>query len=302
MGCGGGSSDAIIIGNPTRQFAAALTCGAGCDGGSGGGFIPCPPGIGPRKNRGKVREQIKDEVLAMLGAPVIDIELDEQQLDIAVDMALRVIEDYAPREYFNYYVFDTTPGKSVYTMPPDVGLIRNVFYKTTARFTTYSNDLDGAIPVEYYYPGGAYATSMQGGAINPAAPIWGNMGEWALYKMYERQFTQNSSGIGGWEWIDDHRTIKLYPMPYGAHRVIVHYIQKCKDWREVTQQMTEGALAIAQIMLGRIRSKFSGTFGPANSGLQLDGMQLVQEGTQAKKDWEDRLLSRWGDLPPITMG
>ena len=77
----------------------------------------------------------------MLGAPVIKVELDEQNLDAAVDLALQVFEDYAPREYFNYYVFNTTPGKSVYTMPPDIGLIRNVFYKKQPSLTFNASDL-----------------------------------------------------------------------------------------------------------------------------------------------------------------
>ena len=293
MSCGG---TPLVMGPVTKSQAAGVACGAGID-----SIIPCPSGIGPRKNRGKVREQIKDEVLLLLGAPVIQIELDEQQLDAAVDMALRVIEDYAPRDFFNYYVFSTTPGQSVYTMPPEVGLIRNVFWKQTAQFANYANDLDGAIPIEYLYPGGAYATSMQGGAINPASPIWGNMGEWVLYKQYENMFSRTSSNIGGWEWVDDNRTIKLYPQPYHAQRCIVHYLQRCKDWKEVTQAMQEGALVYAKIMLGRIRSKFTGNYGPANSAMQLDGQALLQEAIQDKKDWEERFIMRWGDVLPISM-
>ena len=40
--------------------------------------------LGPRKHREKVREDIKDYVLLMLGAPVVKVELDAQQLDLAV--------------------------------------------------------------------------------------------------------------------------------------------------------------------------------------------------------------------------
>ena len=105
--------------------------------------------LSPRRNRERVREQIKDYVLLMLGAPVIKIELNEQQLDLAVDQSLKIFEDYAPREYFDYYTFNTQPGKSVYELPPDVGLVRDVFYKETAQFAFSANDLGGAIPVEY---------------------------------------------------------------------------------------------------------------------------------------------------------
>ena len=142
-------------------------------------------------------------------------------------------------------------------LPPDVGLVRNVYYKEEGSFAFQASDLDGALPIEYFYPGGSYS-SIQGGMIDPIQPIWGRMGEWVLYKQYEQMFSRVSSNIGGWEWVGGFRHIKVYPTPCGGRcgRVIVHYLQDCKDWDNVTEAMQMGALAYAKIMLGRIRSKF----------------------------------------------
>ena len=63
--------------------------------------------LSPRTNRTKVKSQLRDYILLMLGAPVVTIELDNQQLDAAVDLSLQIYEDYAPREFFQYYVFNT---------------------------------------------------------------------------------------------------------------------------------------------------------------------------------------------------
>ena len=250
--------------------------------------------LGPRPNRGKIRGQLKDYILLMLGAPVVQIELDEQQLDLAVDTSLQILEEWAPREYFQYYVFNTIPGQSIYTMPPDIGYIRNVYYKETGTFSFQSSDLGGAIPTEYFYPGGAYA-SIQGGMIDPVQPIWGRAGEWQLYKSYEQMYSRMASNLGGWEFYGGYQNIKIYPIPYRVHRVVVHYLQKNNDFGRVQQVMQEGALAFAKIMLGRIRSKIKNPPGP-NGGVQLDGDTLLQEGIQEKKDWEERLLSRYGDV------
>jgi hypothetical protein len=65
--------------------------------------------------------------------------------------------------------------------------------------------------------------------------------------------------------------------------------------------MQEGALAHAKIMLGRIRSKYT-TLPGAQGGVQLDGKDLITEGIQEKKDWEERLINRYGDIPYISMG
>lgn len=276
-------------------------CGIGCGSDDLGVSDPLDiKELSPRRNRGKVRGQIKDYVQYMLGAPVVGLELDDQQLDAAVDLALQVFEDYAPREYFQYYVFNTIPGQSVYTLPPDVGMVRNVFYKQQASFAFQSSDLGGAIPVEYFYPGGAYA-SIQGGMIDPIQPIWGRMGEWVLYKQYEQMYSRIASNLGGWEWVGGFNNIKIYPIPFRVHKVIVHYLQKHTDWGKVTQAMQEGALCYAKEMLGRIRSKIKNPPGP-NGGVQLDGDTLLTEAREDKKAWEERLLVRFGDILPITMG
>ena len=293
----------IILPRPAYVSGGGISCGNSCGGGDLGVADPLDiKDLGPRRNRSKVIGQIKDYVLAMLGAPVVDIELDDQQLDIAVDEALAVFEEYAPREYFEYLVFDTVPGQSVYKMPPEVGYIRDVSYKQSGAMAFTAADLGGVLPVEYFYPGGAMA-SPGSGMMNPTVPLWGQAGEWVLYKQYEQMYSRLASNLGGWEWLSDYQHIKIYPTPFRVHKVIVHYIQKHKDWKRVSHAMKEGALCFAKIMLGRIRSKIKNPPGP-NGGVQLDGDTLLQEGIQEKKDWEERLLTRFGDGPqgPIIMG
>jgi hypothetical protein len=266
--------------------------GPGCVGSP----VPCPTNITARPNRDKVREQIKDYVLLMLGAPVIRIELSDQQLDLAVDESLRIVEEWAPREFFQYYVFQTMPGKSVYELPADIGFVRNVFFRQLSNPSNTSTDLGGSVPLEFMY--GSYSTF---GFLTPQFPVWGNTSEWVLYKQYEQMYNRVSSSIGSWEFIGDQGHLKIYPIPCHTQQVIVHYIQKCKDWREVQISMQEGALAFAQIMLGRIWSKFPSPPGP-NGGMMLNGQSMLQEGIEAKRAWEERLMNRFGDIMGVFVG
>lgn len=299
-------SSILSIGRPSQpQYDSLCAAGgvavpqSGCGSASSCSYYVDGANISQRKNREAVRERIKDYVLLTLGAPVIQLELDEQQIDEAIEETLDIIEDFAPREFFDYYTFSTMPGKSVYKMPDDVGIIRNVFYKQMGTFAFQASDLDGAIPVEYFYPGGAYA-SIQGGLIDPIQPIWGRMGEWVLYKQYEQMYSRVSSNIGGWEFVSDMGYIKLYPTPCHCTRVIVHYLQKCKDWKKVTQAMREGALAHTMIKLGHIRGRFTSSLGP-NGGVQLDGEYMKQKGWELKEKWEEQLINRYGDLLYISL-
>jgi hypothetical protein len=255
--------------------------------------------LGPRRQREKVREQVKDYCLHMLGAPVVKLELDEQNLDFCVDQAMKIFEDYAGREYFSYYVFDSVPGKSVYEMPPEVGIIRNVFYREVGNYAFQASDMGGAIPIEYFYPGGSY-NSIQGGLIDPIHPIWGRMGEWVLYKQYEQMYSRTSSALGGWEFLGGLNSIKLYPVPYRVQKVMVHYLQKNKDWGEVTQAMQEGALTYAKEILGRIRSKYQNVPG-AQGSVAMDGSTLIQEAREDRQKWFEDLIYKFGDLPYISL-
>lgn len=305
------SSNTLIINRPsapgktqscTGVSAVVARSVSSCATGSGscGMLGPVNRKLSQRKNREKVREQLKDYTLLKLGAPSVKVELNMQQLDMCIDETMQEAEEYAGDEFYDYYVFSTVAGKSVYKMPDDVGVIRNVFYKEQGTFAFQAADLDGAIPVEYFYPGGAYA-SIQGGLIDPLQPIWGRAGEWVLYKQYEQMYSRLSSNIGGFEFVGDTGHIKLYPTPCKCSRVAVRYIQKCKDWNEAYTVLRDGVLANAMITLGHIRGKFTNIPGPSG-GSQLDGDYLRTKGWELRDKWREDLLYRYGDIIGITMG
>lgn len=296
MSCNG--SNTLAINRPSMSGMASSQCTSNCT--ALGHADPLNKSrLGPRRNREKVREQIKDYCLHMLGAPVVKLELDAQNLDFAVDQAMKIFEDYAGREHFQYYVFDSVPGKSVYQMPDEVGIVRNVFYKEVGNYAFQASDLGGAIPIEYFYSSGSYS-SIQGGLIDPIHPIWGKMGEWVQYRAYEQMYSRTSSALGGWEFLGGLNSIKLYPVPYRVQKVMVHYLQKNKDWSEVTQAIQEGALTYAKEVLGRIRSKYQSVPG-AQGAVAMDGSTLIQEAREDRQKWFEDLIYKFGDLPMITL-
>jgi len=296
MSCNG--SNTLAINRPSMSGMASAQCNSACT--ALGHADPLNKAqLGPRRQREKVREQIKDYCLHMLGAPVVKLELDAQNLDFAVDQAMKVFEDYAGREHFQYYVFDSVPGQSVYQMPPEVGVVRNVFYKEVGNYAFQASDVGGAIPIEYFYASGSYS-SIQGGLIDPVHPIWGKMGEWVQYRQYEQMYSRTSSALGGWEFLGGLNSIKLYPVPYRIQKVMVHYLQKNKDWAEVSQALQEGALTYAKEILGRIRSKYQSVPG-AQGAVAMDGSTLIQEAREDRQKWFEDLIYKFGDLPFISL-
>ena len=61
---------------------------------------------------------IKDYVLAKLGFPIIDVELDDFQIQLCIDEAISKLEYHAPDWMTQYAVFDTSAGVNVYELPP----------------------------------------------------------------------------------------------------------------------------------------------------------------------------------------
>jgi len=257
---------------------------------------------GPRFNRERIRSQIADYVILMLGGPVIDLELDQQQLSLAVDEALRIFEEWAPQSYFQWYHFDTVAEQSIYQMPCDIGLIRDVQYLPPT--CDGARELGGSMPLGWIGDTGYGAGGLAWGAwgYNRHQPYWGYAGEWVLFKQYEDMFERTSGRNGGWEFYEDQHSLKIYPTPhFGGGNVSVHYLQKKKDWKEVHQFMNEYALALAKIMVGRIRSKYSTIVSPGQ-GVTLDGATILQEGKDEKKQLEHDLIYKWQEPIPIMIG
>lgn len=294
MGCNGNNT--MAVNRPSMNNMASMSCNSTCS--ELGHADPLnKKQLGPRRQREKVREQIKDYCLHMLGAPVVKLELDSQNLDFAVDQAMKVFEDYAGREHFQYYVFDSVPGKSVYEMPPEVGIIRNVFYREVGNYAFQASDMGGVIPIEYYT---GTQGSILGGVIDPVQPVYGKMGEWVLYRQYEQMYSRTSSALGGWEFLGGLNAIKLYPVPYRVQKVMVHYLQKNKDWGEVTQAIQEGALTYCKEILSRIRGKYQNVPG-AQGAVAMDAQSLMQEAREDRQKWFEDLIYKFGDLPYISL-
>ena len=258
--------------------------------------------MSPRYNREKIRGEIADYIILMLGGPVIDLELDQQQLSLGVDEALRMFEEWAPQSYFEYYTFDTQPGVASYEMPCDVGLIRQVYY--TAQSCDAASQLGGSMPLGWIGDTGYGAGGLAWGAwgYNRWQPYWGFAGEWVLFKQYEDMFERTSGRNGAWEFVESDHKIKLYPTPQVAGgQATVHYLQRQKDWSEVHQFMNEYGLALCKIMLGRIRGKYSQIVSPGQ-GITLDAQQLLQEGREEKLQLEKDLIYKWQEPIPINIG
>jgi hypothetical protein len=259
--------------------------------------------LGERPRREEMREEIADYVLARLGAPVVRVELDSQQLSIAIDEAIKRYERGAPKSEYEWFYFNTVPNVTRYKMPCDIGFIRDV------QFREAHNCFDGASAVEVMVDGTTipfYGSAFSNfglsvrasGYPNRVGPAHVDVGEWHLFQSYNKLFQRLSSREPSWEISGDH-TITIFPIPKASRTVGVQYLQRKKDWGDTHHWIKNYALALAKDMLGRIRSKYDRYVSPSG-GVTMDGPALIQEAREDMKELEENLMNLGNDhLLPI---
>jgi hypothetical protein len=261
--------------------------------------------LSERPRREAAREEIADYVLLSLGAPMVRVELDRQQLTLCVDEAMKRFEEHASKADYDVYYFNTVPGVPRYKLPCDIGIIKRVDFRSAicGGPGMISLGVDGlAIPFvgSFYYPAAAFGGGPYGfgrigygtGAYAGGNYLHANVGEWFLALQYQELFARVAGNEPSWEMAANN-TIFLYPTPRGTVGVAVQYLQRKRDWPDVYSWMKDWALAHAKEILGRVRSKYDRYVSPGG-GVTLDGQALLSESREDKAKLEEQALYKWG--------
>lgn len=265
-----------------------------------------------RPRRQLIREQLADNILLTLGAPLVEVNLDSQQLSLAIDDALRRYEEYCDRSEFAYATFQTIPGVNKYKLEEDIGMVLDVTFRSSYAAGGIGGG-SGAMDIglsggmapwagAYYYNtlGYGYSNSI-GGSSARTSPVFANLGEWTLLASYSQLFQRIASRETAWE-IGADNSILLSPVPWTALTCVVKYMQRKRDYHEVPIWVFDYALANAKEILGRVRSKFD-KLGTPGGGVSLDGKDLLSEAKEAKKELLDQIDTASGNASmfPLVM-
>ena len=227
---------------------------------------------------------ILEYVKFSLGAPVICVELDDEQLRKLIEQALGIYGTYKPVEKFGslsvlvsqqkYSLTEAQVGRGIIEVfRPD--LFRHAISLEqfdVFKYHTYLPNLD---------PGDYYQERVWWKEVRRSA---GSDDDW--------EFIENPTGGG---------TLYISPIPAQSFTLTYIYITdptlsevpvSDDDW------IKDYILAMAMQVLGRIRRKFSGVQG-AETSIDLDGADLVREGAELRKDMEEYLTGRGQIVAPL---
>lgn len=219
--------------------------------------------------RQKVIEYVKD----MLGAGMVDVELDPKHYNTAIDRALakfRQRSSNSVEESFGFITLQTDVNE--YYMPKEVMDVRQLFRRSIG-----SRSGGGA--------GGTLFEPFNLAYSNTYLLASSNMGGLATYYAFAGYQKMVGKMFGSDVNFTYNRTTKLLTImqrPRAEEEVLVWMYNYRPDFNllqdpQAGQWLKDYSLATAKIMLGEAREKFSQIAGP-QSGIQLNGGALKGEG------------------------
>ena len=236
----------------------------------------------------KFYSSIKDSILSRLGSPVIRVELTDHQILTVIDEAVSRLDYHAPAWCTNYMTFTTQVGRNLYELPRFVmnNLQYVVYKKSLLSVAQQQGSLEFDFFIKYFQDNFLFKDFQ--------------ITDYLLMTMHLEQMRKILSMEGSFDIIDN-KYVMVYPMPLQAEEVIVQFRTLNSDTLHpfYINWVQKYATAAAQVILGGIRGKYT-TLPSPGGGAQLNGQDLIQQGTQEMEKLEEALLNEIEDPPVFT--
>ncbi len=224
------------------------------------------------------RRALIDRIKRRLGWPVVAIELDDEQLNVAVQTALDIYRERSGGAYRQTYFFlDIVPGVQSYKLTnKTIGYDKIVTVTRVFRFTSaFLSTAQGAgaygqIVLQHLYNMGTY-----------------DLTSYALVSQYVEMLEIMLAARLAFYWDEATRTLDFYQR-FTREEVVLLETATEKTEQEIfkdrwsKQWIERWALAEARTILAEIRGKY-GSLPGAGGGVQLNAADLLARADQEKE-------------------
>jgi hypothetical protein len=228
------------------------------------------------------RSKTQKYIELMLGGGMIDIELDKEHYDIAIDRAVAKLRQRSSRAVEeSFMILDLQFGESTYYLPEEVIEVTNVYRASVGGIGTTATNFE----------------PFEAGFLNTYLLNAGRGQGLATFDLFMGQRKLLGYFFGAYmmyTWISEtkrltlHRNIKGDDEPVVLHTFNYRPDESLLADSHCQQWLKDYALATAKIMLGQARSKFASLAGP-QGGVQLNGNDLINQGQAEIEKLEDDL-------------
>ena len=220
------------------------------------------------------KQKVFNYCRTMLGEGMIDVELDPEHYETALERAVDKYKQRAESSVEESYGFlELQEDTNVYTLPEEVTNVRQIFRRTVG----------GANASE----GGSFFDPFELAYTNVYLLQSGRIGGLATYEMfsgYQEMVGRMFGGYINFYYDTVTRKLEIVRRQRNVETVLLWLYNNKPDGillqdRYARPWIRDYTLATCKIMLGEARSKFATIAGP-QGGTSLNGDQLKAEGTQ----------------------
>lgn len=241
-----------------------------------------------KKNYSPERKKLMDKIPLYLGGGMVDIELDNPTLNLAIDTALDVYRQRAENSVEENYIFmELTEHQNDYILPNEISEVRQI-YRRGFGISTGNSDASMFDPFEVQY-------------VNYYLGAGSQIGDLASYELYTGNLELAGTMFGyhmRFDWNNVTKRLKIHRNLRSKEEILLWaytYIPEEFLLKDIYAGMwlTKYATAEAKRILGDARSKFPSLAGP-QGGVSLNGDAMKSEAMQEKSDLEEQ-LKRYGE-------
>lgn len=226
----------------------------------------------------QARQTVYDYCKTMLGDGMIDVELDPNHYQTALDRSLATFRQRSDNAVEESYVFLTlTESENYYILPKEIQQVRQIFRRSVGSRT--GNGTGGTVFEPFNM---AYTNTYLLSSTN-----MGGLLTYELFAQYQELVGKMFGSFINFTYHPQTRKLTIHQRPRGEESVMLMVYNTKPDFAIIddvyaSQWIKDYALANCKMMLGQAREKFAQIAGP-QGGSSLNGAALKTE-AQAEMD------------------
>ena len=230
------------------------------------------------------RVQLIEELKLLLGDRMIDVELDLEHYQLAVDLAFERFRQRSSGAVEESFLFVTIqPDESVYTLPKEVQDVKSIHRRGVGYNTS------GGISFDPFEAAFSNVYLLQAGRT-------GGIVTWDFFSQYQETIGRVFGATLDFTWNTVSKTLKIHRKPNAAEEVAIHVYNARPEIALLTDVYTKPwirdyALAKCKMMVGEARQKFPSGFAGPGGNVSLNGSDLKQEAAAEFERLEQEILN-----------
>jgi hypothetical protein len=234
------------------------------------------------------RNKVFEYVRLMLGDGMVDVELDPQHYEMALNRALSRFRQRSSNSVEESYSFiELIQDVNEYRLPDEIINVQSVFRRAIGSRTGMGAGGTLFEPFNLAYTN----TYMMSGSM------MGGLATYELFSGYQKLVGRMFGSYIEFQWKPTSHILNILQRPFAQGEQILIKSQNFRpDWvllQDIYARhwLENYTLALCRMMLGEARSKFASITGPGSGGITLNGTALLsaakEEMTNLDKELEN---------------